>query len=75
MSTSLNEYVPSCWNCLKWKHIKRGWGRCSSKQFRLTNGGMVLTNKKFQCIDYDMIYTNINIIGSENAEEDEEAHS
>lgn len=72
MSISPDEFVPSCWNCLRWKHIKREWGHCSSKQFRLTDGGKILTKKTFQCIDYDMIYTNIIALGSEDEEEDEE---
>lgn len=55
--SDIDELLPACFNCRRWKYYERGWGFCNSRHFKLTHGGKILTNKKFQCIDYDTIYT------------------
>lgn len=48
-----DDIVPACSNCIKWTPRQNKWGICKSKQFRLTNGGDIMTYKDFQCIDFD----------------------
>lgn len=74
MTINLDDFVPACYNCKKWRHYKRGWGRCSSKQFRLSNGGEIFTKKQFQCIDYDTILSTTEELEYTNEAEDEDTN-